>query len=492
MATPETITAPATTVLTGTSSTQVIHSMHMDYIHDVAFDVYGRRMATCSGDRFVRIFELSDSGQWHIMAEWQAHKGSVTHLSWAHPEFGSLLATCGSDHDAKIWEEHSPTSGGGGGGGPNNMTGTSNHNMTGDASNNSTLSRWIYATSLTEARRAVNCIQFAPRQFGLKIATGSADGCVRIYEAVDVMNLAQWPLQATLSVVTSSDPSGATAAGLGEGVTCLSWSTGRFEPPTLVVGTGGMAPSGSSTAANNANTMMMMTKTNSTSSTTQVAGNMTNTGGSSNANNSSFMSVCVIYRYSESARQWQAILQLPVSGKRVLDVAWAPNVGRRFHYIATAEHDQLRIFKLSRNGSSGSSGTTNNSNNASSSSNSNSAGTAAAAATTSTDPYALQVESIQTLDSSAKVANNNSITTPSWTTFWRCQWNITGTVLSSSGDGGVVQLWKADWQGKFKCVSFMQGDLATSNTNNNSNSTSMTTPTSTLPPTSSHVTMAFE
>ena len=24
---------------------------------------------------------------------------------------------------------------------------------------------------------------------------------------------------------------------------------------------------------------------------------------------------------------------------------------------------------------------------------------------------------------------------------WRCKWNVTGTVLASSGDGGVVGLW---------------------------------------------------
>ena len=37
------------------SSTQVIDSMHMDYVNEVAFSPYGRRLATCSGDRFVRI-----------------------------------------------------------------------------------------------------------------------------------------------------------------------------------------------------------------------------------------------------------------------------------------------------------------------------------------------------------------------------------------------------------------------------------------------------
>ena len=36
---------------------------------------------------------------------------------------------------------------------------------------------------------------------------------------------------------------------------------------------------------------------------------------------------------------------------------------------------------------------------------------------------------------------------------WRCAWNVTGTVLASSGDGGMVQLWKSDFNGNWKCVS---------------------------------------
>ena len=132
------------------SSTQVISSMHQDYIHGCAFDIYGRRMATCSGDRFVRVWDLKDSGEWSLVGEWQAHRGSVSMLSWGHPEFGSLIATCGSDHEAKIFEERT------------NAT--------------SAASRWTAKAQLTEARKAVSCVEFAPRHWGLKLATGSADG----------------------------------------------------------------------------------------------------------------------------------------------------------------------------------------------------------------------------------------------------------------------------------------------------------------------------
>jgi nucleoporin SEH1 len=38
-------------------------------------------------------------------------------------------------------------------------------------------------------------VEFAPRHLGLRLAAAGADGVVRVYEAVDVMNLSHWPLQ---------------------------------------------------------------------------------------------------------------------------------------------------------------------------------------------------------------------------------------------------------------------------------------------------------
>ncbi|GKY91330.1 hypothetical protein MPSEU_000105200 [Mayamaea pseudoterrestris] len=335
------------------SSPQVLSSFHSDYIYHVSFDTYGRRMATCSGDRFVRVWDLTDTGEWTMSGQYQAHRGSVLSLAWAHPEYGCLLATAGSDQEAKIWEERSPMAVGAG-------TTTSGNNAASAVSSG----RWNLKASLAEARRSVTCLEFSPRHFGLKLAVGSSDGCVRIYEAVDINNLAQWPLAATLECFAET-----TTHKLG--CTSLSWCNGRFEPQTLVAGG----------------------------------------------------SHCVIYRYMESSRAWQAILtlQVPVSGpdhhRPVLDVAWAPNVGRRFHYIASAEGEHIKVFKLLRDivedhdGGEG-----------------------------SKEVKTLTLDSTQMVDASA----------------WRCQWNVTGTVLASSGDAGVVQLWKSNSEGQFICVSNVQ------------------------------------
>ena len=132
----------------------------------------------------------------------------------------------------------------------------------------------------------------------------------------------------------------------------------------------------------------------------------------------------------EASRAWQPILnlQLPVAGpeqpRPVLDVAWAPNVGRRFHYIASAEGEQVKVYKLLRDGN------------------------------TMDGDGKKETSAILTLSpSGVEILHANA---------WRCQWNVTGTVLALSGDGGVVQLWKADSDGQFQCVSTVQSAVAPS------------------------------
>ncbi|KAK2162204.1 hypothetical protein LSH36_102g09008 [Paralvinella palmiformis] len=77
---------------------------HKDLIHDVAYNYHGRRMATCSSDQYVKIWDLVD-GDWKCTASLKTHTGSVWRVAWAHPEFGQVIATCSFDRTASIWEE---------------------------------------------------------------------------------------------------------------------------------------------------------------------------------------------------------------------------------------------------------------------------------------------------------------------------------------------------------------------------------------------------
>jgi len=49
-----------------------------------------------------------------------------------------------------------------------------------------------------DSRGTVQDIAFAPHHLGLKLATLSVDGILRIYEAMDVINLAHWTLMVRL------------------------------------------------------------------------------------------------------------------------------------------------------------------------------------------------------------------------------------------------------------------------------------------------------
>lgn len=79
-------------------------SGHMDMVHDCQVDYYGRRLATCSSDRTIKIFELSGE-QATPVADLRGHEGPVWQVSWAHPKFGQMLASCSFDHRVIIWKE---------------------------------------------------------------------------------------------------------------------------------------------------------------------------------------------------------------------------------------------------------------------------------------------------------------------------------------------------------------------------------------------------
>lgn len=65
-------------------------------------DYYGKRLATASSDRTVRVFDVAGQQQ-QLIAELKGHEGPVWQVAWGHPKFGSLLATCSYDRKVIIW-----------------------------------------------------------------------------------------------------------------------------------------------------------------------------------------------------------------------------------------------------------------------------------------------------------------------------------------------------------------------------------------------------
>lgn len=70
-------------------------------------------------------------------------------VTWAHPKFGSLLASCSYDGKVFIWKEASPNS-------------------------------WIKVKEHHGHESSVNSISWAPHDFGLALACASSDGLVSV------------------------------------------------------------------------------------------------------------------------------------------------------------------------------------------------------------------------------------------------------------------------------------------------------------------------
>jgi protein transport protein SEC13 len=77
---------------------------HEDIIHDAKMDYCGIRLATCSSDQSVKVYDVRNGTQ-TLIADLKGHEGPVWQLAWAHPKFGNLLASCSYDRKVIIWKE---------------------------------------------------------------------------------------------------------------------------------------------------------------------------------------------------------------------------------------------------------------------------------------------------------------------------------------------------------------------------------------------------
>ncbi|KAI4366650.1 hypothetical protein MLD38_022498 [Melastoma candidum] len=128
---------------------QKIETGHQDAVHDVAMDYYGKRLATASSDCSIKIFSVGNSISQHL-ATLIGHRGPVWQIAWAHPKFGSILASCSYDGQVIVWKE-------------------GNQND------------WSQALFVNEHKSSVNSIAWAPHELGLSLACGSSDGNICVF-----------------------------------------------------------------------------------------------------------------------------------------------------------------------------------------------------------------------------------------------------------------------------------------------------------------------
>uniref|UniRef100_A0A0K8TPP9 Protein SEC13 homolog n=1 Tax=Tabanus bromius TaxID=304241 RepID=A0A0K8TPP9_TABBR len=123
-----------------------IDTGHEDMIHGAEVDYYGLKLATCSSDNSVKIFDIKNGGQ-TLAADLKGHAGPVWQVAWAHPRYGNILASCSYDRKVIIWKE------------------------AGD---------WVKLYEHTGHDSSVNSVAWAPAEYGLILACGSSDGSISI------------------------------------------------------------------------------------------------------------------------------------------------------------------------------------------------------------------------------------------------------------------------------------------------------------------------
>lgn len=158
-------------------------------------------------DAALQVFERNAGGEWRLVGKCSGHKAAVLRLSWAHPQFGQVLASCSLDASVCIWEERESVDDFGG----------------------TKVSEWAKRATLTNFGDGVHDVEFAPRHCGLTLAAGSADGAVRVFGVDSLLDVGVWMLRHEFEPLE------------GHAVTALSWNPSRFDAPTLVVG--GESPS---------------------------------------------------------------------------------------------------------------------------------------------------------------------------------------------------------------------------------------------------------
>ncbi|KAL8712288.1 MAG: hypothetical protein Q9220_003439 [cf. Caloplaca sp. 1 TL-2023] len=129
---------------------QVINnSGHDDMIHDAVLDYYGRRLATCSSDKTIKIFEIE--GENHKLTETlRGHDGAVWCVSWAHPKYGNILASSSYDGKVLIWREQN--------------------------------AQWAKVADFNHHAASVNIVSWSPHESGCLLACASSDGDVSVIE----------------------------------------------------------------------------------------------------------------------------------------------------------------------------------------------------------------------------------------------------------------------------------------------------------------------
>ncbi|UJR23009.1 hypothetical protein I4U23_026035 [Adineta vaga] len=204
----------------GNEDIRQLPNLHKDFIHETAFNFYGTRMATCSSDGYVRIYDLHDDDSWRQSGcfSFPTPTGPIIRVTWAHSEFGGILATVSYDRFVHVWYK-APT-------GPNDPSEYATKWVHKDQFYDSFLfgSSESRTSSLESGAHSSTyntvALQFAPKHLGLVLSTAFFDGRIRIYDFQGPTVVNKEEIQTKMS-----------------NLSCISWSTARHHlAPLLAIG----------------------------------------------------------------------------------------------------------------------------------------------------------------------------------------------------------------------------------------------------------------
>ncbi|KAG7544247.1 hypothetical protein FFLO_03360 [Filobasidium floriforme] len=392
--------------------TAALPTGHADLVTDVAYDFYGERIATGSADQKIKVWRKDSKGSgWELEAEWKAHDAPILRLTWSHPEFGNLLASCSYDRTVRIWEEVGPA------GGASMVNGNSGGQR-----------RWAERALLNEARGSVRGVEFGPNAFGLKLASISTDATLRIYTSISP-TLTEWQLTNSISVPSLINTS--SSANPTDGDSGISGIAGQSSQNSSTNSNSGSVAGGSgfqqSSGTGPGAGLINPGKGNEALGGWTVSWCKEKWWGSVLAVSSGHSGIIKIVSLSSSPPSALLILPPPsnntshpqqptqkhnsLGAQAITSLSWAASCGRSYHLIASGHRDgTVRVWKIKPADGAGSGG------NAS---------------------------------WSASVMGEWGL---GEATIGRVEWNTTGSILSVASEEGKVRLYKATYAGKWECM----------------------------------------
>ena len=287
-----TVTSSSTGLSLSAERPKNIETQHEDMVHDAQLDFYGKRLATCSSDRTVKVFDIVNGTPSTNAETLHGHQGPVWQVAWAHPTFGDILASCSYDGKVIIWKDN--------GAGAANTASAPYGSHSAYGAPTSTAGGWTKIKEHALHTASVNSISWAPHELGSILACASSDGNVSV---LTFNNDGTWAVD-----LVAAHPVGCNA---------VSWA------PAVVPGS---LISAQSTGASNA-------------APANGEAKLVKRFASAGCDNT-----VKIWQFSEEANRFVEAESLQGHTDWVRDVAFAPNVGLPRSYLATASQDRTVLI----------------------------------------------------------------------------------------------------------------------------------------------------